>query len=245
MAHVYGNPEFYQGNDVNQKIQSENNFLAAAANKYPDKITSFFSIDPLDETALEEAQRCFKKMGMDGIKLHFNASQVYLTEPDHVNKVAPLFEYAAKNKIPILLHFDNWHPKFGKPDVEILVDSVLSNIPALNLTIAHLGTSGGFNEKTKKVIDAFVELYKTGKIPGKHRIRFDISAVALDKTSEGVAKLNDDEFVELNRYLHKLGFDKLVFGTDYPLYEADEYLAILKKRVGLTDDEIEIILKNE
>lgn len=244
MAHIYGNPEFYQGDDVYQKVKQENNFLNAAAKKYPDKIIPYFSIDPLAEYALDEAQRCFEKLHMQGMKLHFSSSQVYLTEIEHLKKVKPIFNYAAINKIPIMLHLDNWHPKFGKTDVNILTDSILTQIPALNLTIAHLGTSGGFNEKTKKVINAFVELYETNKIPGKHNIHFDISAVALDKDSEGVSKLKDDEFIALNLYLHKLGLDKIVFGTDYPLYEADEYLTILKERVKLTDEELDVILSN-
>ena len=97
------------------------------------------------------------------MKLHFSTSQVYLTEEEHVRNVSPLFEKAAKNEVPILLHFDNWHPKFGKQDLEILVDSILTKIPSLELRIAHFGTSGGFNEKTKKFIDAYLELRKANR----------------------------------------------------------------------------------
>ena len=96
---------------------------------------------------------------MDGIKLHFNASQVYLTENEHLAIIKEVFEYASSNQIPILLHFDNGHPKFGKTDVEILADSVLGQLTYVNLQIAHFGTSGGFNEKTKTVLNIFIDLF--------------------------------------------------------------------------------------
>ncbi|HMS08899.1 MAG TPA: hypothetical protein PKE66_05415, partial [Pyrinomonadaceae bacterium] len=79
----------------------------------------------------------------------------------------------------------------------------------------------------------------------KHKIKFDISAVALDKDSEGVRKLTDDEFAVLARYIRRLGLKRIAFGTDYPLYTPAEYQAILRNRVGLSDKELEILLKTK
>ncbi len=242
MAYLYGHPEFGKVENEIEAVRAENDYLIAAKKQSPKTIEAFCGINPLKDYALSEAQRCHKRLKADGIKLHFNASQVYLTVPEHLEKVKPIFEYAAKNKIPVLLHFDNSHPKFGERDVKLLADEILANIKPLKLQIAHFGTSGGFNRKTKTVIDAFINQFETNPKIKKHKILFDISAVALDKDSEGVSKLTAEEFTELAVYARKLGFKRIVFGTDYPLYSANEYLEILKEKVKLTDAEIDLIL---
>jgi len=244
MGYVYGSQEFYKGKDGHKALQRENDYLFNASKKYPKRIIPYFAIDPLKEYALEEMERCLAKNTQSGLKLHFNASQVYLTEPAHLEKVIPVFKLAAQSKLPILLHFDNSHPKFGETDVEILVDSILRDLPPVKLTIAHFGTSGGFNQKTKNVLDTFILLFSKSEILRKHTILFDISGVALDKNSEGVKKLTDTEFAELKRYIDKLGKDRIVFGTDYPLYTADEYVEILKTKVGLSESDIQLFTTN-
>ncbi len=143
------------------------------------------------------------------------------------------------------MHFDNSHRKFGRTDVKILSDSVLAELKYVNLQIAHFGTSGGFNQKTKEVLDAFIELFKSNHPISKHTITFDISAVCLDKDAEGVTKLTDKDFVELAEYSRKLGFDRIAFGTDYPLYRSDEYLNLLMMKLKLTEDEVTNLMKEK
>jgi predicted TIM-barrel fold metal-dependent hydrolase len=238
MAYLYGHPEFGKVENEYESVKAENDYLLEAKKKSPKTIRAFCGINPLRDYALDEAERCRKILKADGIKLHFNASQVYLTVPDHVRKVFPIFEFAAKNKLPVVLHFDNSHRKFGETDVKLLADEILAKIKPLNLQIAHFGTSGGFNQRTKGVIDAFLKQFETDPDMKRHKITFDISAVALDKDSEGVPKLTDELFAELAAYVRRLTPRRVVFGTDYPLYSVDEYLEILRKRVKLTDSEI-------
>lgn len=238
MGYVFANPDYYQGEDPYGMLKQENDHLLAAAGKYPQRVRPFIAVDPLQDYCREELERCLRINPAIGLKVHHSASQVYLTEPEHLRKVRSLMQKAAENGVPVLMHFDNWHPKFGKPDLELLVDSILQQIPPVSLRIAHFGTSGGFNQKTKTIIDTFLELKAAGRIPQRHEVKFDISAVALDKDSEGVQKLAEEEFRELAAYVRKLGVENIVFGTDYPLYSSDAYIRILKERVGLTDAEI-------
>lgn len=246
MAYVYSSEEFGgKSENVEEKIREENDYLAFAKTKYPNKIKAYYGIDPLQEFALTEIERCHNELKLDGIKLHCNASQVYLTEPVHLGKIKSVFEYASINRIPILMHFDNSHPKFGKTDVKILADSVLAGLEYVNLQIAHFGTSGGFNHKTKDVIDAFIELFQSNHPISKHKITFDISAVCLDKDAEGVSKLTTKEFDELAEYSRKLGFDRILFGTDYPLYGSYEYLNVLIMKLKLTEDEVTVLMEDK
>jgi len=243
MGYVYGNSEFYQGNDEYLKVKKENDYLFESAKKHISKVQPYFAVDPLKDYAITEIERCLKINENSGLKLHFSSSQVYLTEPEHLKKIYSIFKIASENNLPILLHFDNWHPKFGKPDIEILVDKILKKIGPINLTIAHFGTSGGFNQKTKNVLNTFIELYDNDRIPKRHKIIFDISAVALDKDSEGVKKLTEDQFKELKLYCDKIGFDKISFGTDYPLYNSKEYFDILNTKLNLSKSELKEIME--
>ena len=246
MAYVYSSRDF-GGNtiDVLKKTQEENDYLANAKSKYPDRIKAYYGVDPLSEFALAEIERCHKTLKLDGIKLHHNASQVYLTEPDHLKQVKSVFQYASDNRIPVLLHFDNSHPNFGKEDVRILADSVLKELDFLDLQIAHFGTSGGFSTKTKIILDRFIDLFEKNHPITKHKITFDISAVCLDKQAEGIAPLTQEEFSDLTHYCRKIGFNRIVFGTDYPLYRTDEYLSILRTKLNLSQIEVEQLLEKK
>lgn len=243
MAHVFSSSEFGRFENERELVEAENSYVAAARNKYPKKIRAYCSVDPLREYALEELERCRTRLKMDGIKLHHNANQVYLTEPAHLAKVKKVFEFAAKHKLPILLHFDNSHRRFGEQDVDLLVGSILNDLRPVKLRIAHFGTSGGFSPRTRAFLDAFTEHLRTNAKLKRHKITFDISAVGLDKDSEGVRKLTDEEWTELGAYCRKLGFDRIVFATDYPLYRPAEYLEILRKQLNLTDREVRTLLR--
>tara|TARA_R110000868_G_scaffold147982_1_gene369644 strand:+ start:219 stop:482 length:264 start_codon:yes stop_codon:yes gene_type:complete len=86
-------------------------------------------------------------------------------------------------------------------------------------------------------------LFKNNIISEKHTILFGISAVALDKESDGVKKLTEAEFKELKILCDKIGYGKIVFGTDYPLYNAKEYINILKTKLNLSSTELKKIMK--
>lgn len=243
MAHVYSSEEFGGFKNERELVEKENGYVAAARNKHPKKIRPFCSVDPLRGYALEELERCRTKLRMDGVKLHHNANQVYLTVPAHLEKVRKVFEFAARHKMPLLLHFDNSHRRFGEPDVKLLVDSILNDLPPVSLRIAHFGTSGGFNARTKAAVDAFREQFRNNPRLSKHTITFDISAVALDKESEGVRRLTGAEFEELGIYVRRLGFERIRFATDYPLHTPAEYLEILRTRLKLTEGEVKLLLR--
>ena len=243
MGYVYTNPEYYEGNDAQQRLQQENDYLLEQSAHHPQRIRPFIAVDPLQDFALSELARCFARLPSAGVKLHFSTSQVYLTEPEHLTKVKAVFSASAKQQAPILLHFDNWHPKFGADDLTLLVDSILAPLPALDLRIAHFGTSGGFSDKTKRFVDAYLALRREGRIPERHTLRLDISAVALDKDSEGVEQLTESEFAELRAYIDRIGFENISFGTDYPLYSSAAYSAVLRERLGLDSLQLESMMR--
>jgi predicted TIM-barrel fold metal-dependent hydrolase len=245
MGYLFSTADLGTKENARTLLQAENDYLASQKAKYPKNIKAYFSIDPLAEHAMDEIMRCHRELRLDGIKLHGNASQIYLTVPEHLAKVRTIFHYAAENNLPVLLHFDNSHRKFGERDVMLLADSILAPLPPMKLQIAHFGTSGGFNNTTRSVIDSFLGLFQRRHAITKHDIVFDISAVALDKDGDGVAKLTAREFESLAQYVRKLGLERIVFATDYPLYTSVEYLKVLKARLKLNEAELQILLRQK
>ena len=244
MAHTWNHPEFGKVENEAEMVAKENDFVIASAKKLGKSVKAFCSVNPMRSYALDEVKRC-QELGVFGIKFHHNANQIYLTEPEHVRKVFPVWEFAAKKKLRILVHFDNSHPKFGARDIGIFFNEVLAKINPAKIQVAHMGTSGGFSDKTMRVVDAFRNEFARATFHNrKHRIVFDLSAVALDKNSQGVSKLSDEDFKKLADLIRSIGVDKFVFGTDYPLYAATDYRQILEQKVGLTKREIRVILKN-
>ncbi len=246
MAYVHSAVAYGIGiGDPDSMIRAENNYLASSRNRFPDRIKAYYGIDPLQDAAMKEIMRCHDTLKLDGIKLHFNASQIYLTVSEHLERVRTIFSWASEHRVPVLLHFDNSHLKFGRRDMLILADSVLADLDFAEVQIAHFGTSGGFSLRTQEILDVYLELRTLGHPSMRHKIIWDISAVALDKESEGVAELTDDEFTRLAKYCRKIGFGRIRFGTDYPLYTAKEYLDVLICKLGLTSREIAKLLEDK
>lgn len=245
MGYLFSTEDLGMKENARTLLQTENDYLAEQKAKYPNHIKAYFGIDPLAEYAIDEIMRCHRELRLDGIKLHGNASQIYLTVPEHLAKVRRIFRYAAENNLPVLLHFDNSHRKFGERDVTLLADSILAPLPPMKLQIAHFGTSGGFSGKTKSVLDSFWKLFEQRHAITKHDIVFDISAVALDKDGDGVTRLTEGEFESLSQYVRKRGFERIVFATDYPLYTSAEYLKVLKTRLKLNDEELKMLLRKK
>ncbi|NNE65719.1 MAG: amidohydrolase family protein [Pyrinomonadaceae bacterium] len=242
MAYIWGHPQFNKVEKVYEKVKAENDYVLDSRKFSGVSLKAYCGVNPLKDYALKELKRC-RKAGADGFKFHFNANQVYLTEAEHIEKIKPLFKYLAIVKKPILLHFDNSHPKTGKRDVDLFFDKVLSETEAMEIQIAHFGTSGRFTDKTAVILDAFVDkLDKGTKKERRHRILFDISAVALDKKSEAGPALTKKEFVRITEYVRKLGPERVVFGSDYPLYTTDEYKSVLDEKLDLTDEELKVLL---
>ncbi len=243
MAYLYGSPEFSDG-DERANVERENDFVAGLANQHPGKLFAFAGVNPLREYAAAELVRCRRELGMYGLKLHFASSGVSLRNPSHLARVKEILALASAEGMPVILHFHNQREDFGEADVGLLVDSVLAPAPPLELYLAHLGTSGGFNHLTRGIIRRFAEALNDRRTLAHHTIWFDISAVALTEETEQVPPLSPADFADLSGMLTELGLERVVFGTDYPVFNSTAYLAALAANTTLTREELVAIAEN-
>jgi len=241
MAYLYATDDFSDSTE-SRNVRDENDFVLAAAGKHPARLFAYCSVNPLRDYAEAEIRRC-RASGAAGLKLHFSSSDVSLKKPAHLARVRSLLTLAEALGMPVTLHFDNQHESFGADDARILIDSVIVPVRGLELTLAHLGTSGGYNYKTRMILGLIGDSLKSNAVLGGRTFLLDISAVGLTEPAEQYPPLTPEDFADLSSQLLDVGLDRIVFGTDYPIFNTTAYVSTLEENLTLTTAELREILE--
>jgi uncharacterized protein len=250
MAHLYGSEDFLIGLKLDlaeeqARVARENDHVAREAARYPGRAVALCSVPALRSYAIAELERCHGKNGSAGIKLHLASSGVDLRDENHLKTVAELAAWAEKKGLAILLHVDTQRRGTTVEHVKRLIKVVFVPHPDLKVLVAHLGGSGGYGRWTRSMfltIQGWLE--QTEKNGGKNRsVFFDVSAVLLEEESEGVPATSAEEARQLAVDLRRFGFERIVFGTDYPVFDARRATAALVSLAGLSQAEIEGLMR--
>ncbi len=242
MAYLYGTDDFTDADEL-RNVRDENDYVDSLAATRPGRLYSFCSVNPLRDYAADELRRC-RAAGAAGLKLHFSSSDVSLRDPAHLAAVRSLCSVAARLVMPVLVHFDNQRESFGVEDARVLIDSLILPLEDLEITIAHLGTSGGYNDRTRMILGLFADSLESNPALAARKVWLDISAVGLTETSEQVPPITPEDFADLSTQLIGVGLDRVVFGTDYPIFNTSAYVSTLESNTTLTRDELAGILCN-
>ena len=162
------------------------------------------------DRVVKELGRAVKELGLRGLKIHPSNLKVAADDP----RLGPIVEAAGRLGTPILFHSN---PTAYDPD---FYGSAPARIHRLMYgrkqpyVIAHLGGI------------SYLEL-----LEGECYV--EISGVLLD-----LCDLFGVEFCE--RLLRRIGLERVLFGTDYPIFPYERYFEVLD-RMSFTDEEIEQI----
>lgn len=116
---------------VTKDILNDNNLVAEAIRKFPERIIGLAHIDPSTGiSALKEIDRCLE-MGFKGLKLHpvYDAYVIFDSR-----LLFPVLEKAAKNRLPILIHTGT--PPMSTP---IHIGYLAQHFPEVNFICGHMG----------------------------------------------------------------------------------------------------------
>lgn len=234
-----------------EEAKAENDWAAAQATLYPDRLLPFFSVFPFADYALEEIDRCKKELRLSSLKLHFGGgAQVDLKDLDELNSIKTIMARANSLGIRVVIHLRSDDPDYGAEDAQIFIDEILAPHPDLKVQLAHLGSNGGFDEVTEEVFDTFIQAFEANPGLRKERLFFDLSFVILmndqvmpDGTIWRKASTTE-ECARLAEKLRRWGINNIFWGSDFMMAEPLEYATFCRRMLPLSADEYNVIMNN-
>jgi predicted TIM-barrel fold metal-dependent hydrolase len=200
--------------DERRDVQNENDFTLAEAAEYASRLIPFASVNPKRDYAVEELRRCAARK-MQGLSVHFGASDVRLRDPRHLAQVQALCAEAARLNLPLVVHlFNDAIPDFGTEDVEILLGRVVEPLPALRIAVAHLGGAGGASEQGPlRIFAALIHAVRARPAIAR-QVWADCSSVLLTEARPGAKPISAAQRVALGGMLQSWGLDRVMWGSD-------------------------------
>ncbi len=199
---------------VPEQVTSINNFIAECVKRYPDKLIGFGALHP-DFSDIEKETERIISLGLRGIKLHSDFQQFNIDD----ERAFPIYE-AAQGRLPILFHCGDNRSDRSSPERLL---RAAERFPRLTIIGAHLA---GWTmwDRSAELFSRFAERDPRGGI------YTDCSSTLYALSPEHAAAL-----------IRKFGADRVMWGTDYPMWNAKEELERFAK-LPLMEREREMIL---
>jgi predicted TIM-barrel fold metal-dependent hydrolase len=211
IAYMYGKPG-RQLEDEPGKVQAENDWTAAQAARYPDRLLAFCSFNPLKDYAIRELERCAATPGLArGIKLHFGNSDVQLDDPAHVARLREVFAAANAHRMAIVVHMRASISKgrpYGARQARIFIEQLLPAAPDVTVQVAHFaGTGPGYEDPPAREAMAALAASVAQKDPRTRNLWFDVASIVDRDIKPELAKLVADT-------IRQVGPGRVLYGTD-------------------------------
>ncbi len=195
-----------------------NDWVLSLSRRPKSPFLPFCSVHPLDGAfALREIDRV-ARLGARGVKLHPNTQQFDVADP----RVRSIVERATENGLPVL--FDAYSP-FDPAQPGKFVQLALS-VPTARLILAH---AHGPNFP-QLLVYPILSLYPWWP----RQVWIDVSMIGELLAPSPFAK-------QLAWVLRKVGTDRLLFGSDYPLAPDPQKSLLSLRRLGFKYKEIRAI----
>jgi uncharacterized protein len=238
VGYMFSNPNRPPVVNEYEQVKFENNWTADQAALYPDRLRAFCSVNPLRDYALAEIERCASDPRLKyGLKLHFGNSDVQLEIPEQLEKVQRVFRAANSHGMAIVVHL---HPSvtmkrpYGTAFARIFLTEVIPAAPDVPIQIAHLTSSGDFDEPAVgEALDVFEKAIADDD-PRMKNIYFDMSGIS------GMAE--PPRAAKIAAAIRRLGIQRILFGSDGAV-NGNSPLVTLRnfRKLPLTDHEFRVI----
>lgn len=243
-AYFFGFPEL-EVDDEEAAVRAENDYVAGQVARHPERLTAFFSVNPLADYAFDEIERCAGKPGFTGLKLHLGNSNLDLGDSVHVSRLREVFGLSDRLGLPIVIHLKNPRAGYGRDEIETFLTEILPAAPDVTVQVAHLAGDGGFDEATREAVAAFGDALRQRPELTRH-LYFDYSATPIPTALargdsallERVREMNELVVTSLRR----IPPQRLLYGTDWPAVSAPGYLEI-RTSLGIEAGELAALLE--
>lgn len=159
------------------------------------KVVAYAGLHQDTEDKTAELDRC-RAMGLTGVKIHPDIQGVDINDP----RMFPLYEYAQSYDMPICFHMGDNRPQYRFSEPRKLAE-ILKQFPRLRVLAAHLG---GY-----RATDEAIEY-----LAGNENVWYDTSSSLWYLTPE-----------QASNSIEKLGAERCLFATDYPVATIEHELA--------------------
>lgn len=248
MAYLFGSSWFerIEGIEDNEEkwVSDENDYIANCVKDGGGKCIGFFSVNPLKEYAIREIKRCSERGLFSGLKIHCLASDISMDNEVHRKKLLDVFGLCESNRIPIMIHFAGTpDDSFGQRQVNSFWKMVAAHTN-LEIVLAHLGASGGFNANSQMIIQTYNRLCKEDKSFAKVRVYFDLSGAILINDVNGIEPTNKDLKKQLAQIMVETGLEKFLPASDYPAFSIEDAHGSIKDHLPLSKKQLNQVFRN-
>ncbi|HUT59999.1 MAG TPA: amidohydrolase family protein [Phycisphaerae bacterium] len=172
-------------------VYASNEYVHRLCERYGDRLIGFASVNPMRSGAVEKFQRAIEDLSLRGLKLHPPLQRFFPND----ESVFPLYEKAAELNVPVVFHVGT--TPFGSlcrlaHANPLLIDDVAVAFPSLRIMLTHLGTL--WHHEAFMVVEKNPNVY------------IDTAAYLYE-----IPEILTRDTVE------RIGRDKVIFGTDYPM----------------------------
>jgi hypothetical protein len=187
----------------------------------PAFIYECLGINPYDlqrrKDSIDDIEKAIQETRVVGLKIYAGYYPFYVYDTVY----EPVYELAEKYNLPIVIHSGDTYSEKGliKYSHPIHIDELAVFHRNINFIIAHLG-------------DPWV--MDTAEILSKNRNVFaDLSGLIVSDEFKAKTYINEKTFIDHFRraIFYSETYDKLLFGTDWPLVQVKTYIEFIKKLV--------------
>jgi len=118
-------------------VDGDDQAVADAVARYPDKFVGFAYVDPREPDYMERLRHSIEGLGLKGVKYGPIYNGVALSDP----RMAPVYDYCVRRDLPLTLHMGTTFAEHAPADLgrAIHVDPVAERWPELRMVLAHMG----------------------------------------------------------------------------------------------------------
>jgi predicted TIM-barrel fold metal-dependent hydrolase len=222
-----------------EKVRAENDWILSQIGRHPSRLHAACSVNPRRNHAVAEIERCAASGGFKALKVHFDASGVDVTNPEHVASVRRAFAAANRLRLPIVAHLQSEAGPYGGDQARIFLTEIMTEAPDVPVTVNHLWGGGLYGRGPAEALAVFAEAFQRGDR--------STSNLWLDLAQASMMVRKHEERTELVERMRQIGFARLLYGSDGSQWNGvppKQHWEEFKECMPLTRSELESVANN-
>ena len=230
-----------------------NDELAAAIDKYPDRLMGFAALAPKDpQAAAAELERCVKELGFKGWKTHSNFGDSYIDEKRYwpilakaeelgvviyLHPVAPMIKELRTYGLALAGAAFGFGVETATAMMRLVLSGAFDAFPKLKIMLGHYGE--GLPFLMQRIDHPFVRPHLKAADP---EVVPDLKRVPSEYLRDNMLMTTSGNYLPaaFKCTREALGMERILLGTDYPYEEMTECMSFLEG-LGLSQEEKELL----